>query len=444
MFKRFTIILSILFLSGVSNLQGFADETPVENPYVKSVHLDDLSQSASAKAYNVDDLMKITWPFDIAKGSPIKAGEQLKFYLPINFTFDKNIMDTVNKVNALTDADGNRLGTNSLEGDHYIAITWNDYAENYFKHGGLNDNQLIAYAGWNVEKSSHSVQVPINWGVKTNDVPATPTVTPSTNTNPTPATPSGKDDFIINKSGNYGNSTDEAGYIYWSVRINAAKLTINDAVLTDTLGQGQTLAGTKNFEVWKYDLTNGWDMNKRTFISSGDYGDHGISVDPGLEQSGTKKFSVRFGNIDSNTGYEIFYMSKYDPDNTPDGTQFTNSADLTGTNFKTATANDVHTKDIVFIYDFVMGKERPGSHKPTPEPDPNPAPAPEPTPAPTPAPKPTPEPTLTPAPVPKPTPTPAPAPKPAPTPAPNSVPETKPTPAPSPQHKAAAQSTIND
>ncbi|MBS9335837.1 collagen binding domain-containing protein [Fructobacillus papyrifericola] len=400
MIKRIIIVLSILFLSGASNVLGFADEGPVENPYVKSIHLDDLSNSGQAKQYNVDDLMKITWSFDIAKGSPIKAGEQLKFYLPINFTFDQNIMNTVNKVSVLTDADGNSLGTTSLAGDRYVVITWNDYAENYFNHGGLKDNELIAYAGWNIEKSSHSVQVPINWGVKTNDVPATPTVTPSTNTNPTPATPGGKDDFIINKSGNYGNDTDEAGYIYWSVRINAAKLNINDAVLTDTMSQGQTLAATKKFEVWKYDLTNGWDMNKRTFISSGDYGNHGISVDPDLEQTGTTKFSVHFGNIDSNTGYEIFYMTKYDPEKTPDGTQFTNSADLTGVNFKKATADDVHTKDIFFIYDFVMGKERPGSHRPkkdddtpvNPTPSPNPEPSPSPAPASSPAPSPSPVP----------------------------------------------------
>ncbi|MBS9339227.1 hypothetical protein G6R29_06365 [Fructobacillus sp. M2-14] len=336
--------------------------------------------------------MKITWHFDLPKNSPIKSGDHLKFYLPINFQFNPDIMESVDKVSPLTDADGNVLGTTSTEGDRYVVISWNDYAEKYFKENGLLDNILVAYAGWNVVNSKTSRTVPINWGVNTHSVPSTPTVGPTPAPDPTPATPVGKDDFIINKSGNYGNPKTEAGYIYWSVRLNARKMNINNAVLNDQLSNGQTLYPNKGFQIWKYDLSTGWDMNKRTFISSGDYEKNGISVTPGLSANGSTHFQIHFGDIDSNTGYEVFYYSKYDPETTPDGTEYTNDADLNGIQFKKATAYNVHTADKVFIYEFIMGKKRPGGHvpkhdggnpvNPTPTPTPNPTPTPTPTPAP--------------------------------------------------------------
>lgn len=348
------------------------------NPYVKSVTLKDLTDS-KAKEYNVDDLMKITWNFDILKGSDIKDGDQLKFYVPDVFHFDEKIQAGVDKVANFTTPDGIVIGTTSMTSDRYVEITWNKEAEEFFKHNDLVDNQLNAYVGWDKITGNKSQVVPIDWKLNNIPVPSNPSVSPSST--PTPS-PSPNNDYVINKSGNYGNY-DEAGYIYWQVRVKANGQNIKNAVLTDTASKGQTIAGDKDFVIWEYDInadgTLNYDTRQRLNLRLSDK----------RIQHDASSFKINFdqyipnGELVQNKVYEVFYFTKYDPAATADGTQFTNSAELTGDGVK-ADANDVHTAEKLFIYEFLIGKKR-TVPEPTPDPTPTPIPV-KPTPAPTPTP----------------------------------------------------------
>lgn len=341
--------MAVFLLTGVSTVQTFADEVqPESNKYVKSIDLTDVTNSA-AKQYSVDDMMRVTWTFDIPTGEKIQAGEKTKFFVPLNFSIDKTTgipgADR-NGAKDSTDPDtGKVLGKTTVE-DHYVVITWNENGAALINTQGVRGT-TDALVGWNLPDKKHETKnVPINWGTDGSvTVPTAPTVVPSDPT-PAPVTPDSKNNFTMNKSGDFTKSNDP-GYMYWMVRLNGVQKTLTNAVLTDTMGAGQTLATNKIFKVYTYDIDKDgeWVNQQEVYPQP--------KMVPVYSQDGKDitGFTIDLGTIDKPT--TVFYYTKYDYQNTADGTAFTNSASLKATE-TTDSAVDVPTAHKYFDYKTII------------------------------------------------------------------------------------------
>ncbi|MDD9138293.1 hypothetical protein H7198_01530 [Fructobacillus sp. CRL 2054] len=349
MLKRFMVLIAVFLLSGVSTVQTFADEVnPQTSKYVNSIEMKDVTDS-QAKQYNVDDMMLITWNFDIPGGSDIKAGDTTKFYVPLNFSIDKATAipgaDSNGAIDFTDQSTGKVLGKTTVE-DHYVVITWNQDGADLIKNQGLS-GKSDALVGWNLPDKKHeSKEVPISWGVDSSvKTPSAPTVEPSDPT-PAPVTPDAGNDFIINKSGDYGNKT-EAGYIYWKIRLDGKQEKLTDAVLTDTIGSGQTLATDKGIAVFTHDIAADGTWGPQQYVNP----QPKITTHYDKKSKGITSFSVDLGTITKGT--VVYYYTKYDYKNTSDGTAFTNSAILHAKE-TTDTAIDVPTAHKYFDYKTII------------------------------------------------------------------------------------------
>lgn len=345
--KRLMIVMAVFLLSGVSTVQSFADNvTPEKNKYVTSIELTDVTND-KAKEYKADDVMRITWDFNIPKGENIKAGDTTKFFVPLNFSVDtSNAIPGAdsNGVKTFTDPDTNKvIGSMSVQ-DHYVVITWNEDGANLIQNQGVKGS-TVAFVGWNSPDKKHeSKDVPIDWGVdNTVKVPTAPSVAPADPT-PAPVNPDSKNDFTINKSGDY-TGKDDPGYMYWMVRLNGVQKKLSDAVLTDTMSAGQTLALDRGVTIYTYDINSDGDWVNEKVV------DHPKVTPVYDEKTGTTTFKVDLGQF--NKPIEVYYFTHYDYKNTADGTAFTNSATLDAKE-TTDSAPDVPTAHKYFDYKTII------------------------------------------------------------------------------------------
>ncbi|MBS9334846.1 Ig-like domain-containing protein [Fructobacillus sp. M1-13] len=317
MLKKIMTAMAVVFLSGMMNVVGMADTTnesgPKTSEWITAIHLTDDSHPG-ASSYGPYDNMTIQWDYLIPKGTDLKAGDQLTVAFPDVFVAKGPTEFDIYENGDSTKA---KTGVGKIDAnDNKLTITWTKAAEKTVSEmdfHGYFDRQVH----FNVSDKSKAQQIPIDWGVSgkvANSVPKSADIVPDT---------SGDGKRPLRKDGDFAG--EGPGLIYWVVRVNYTEDNVQNAVIKDTLGPGETLDMSRGITVFSCKV-DGDNVSQVGTISP-----KSLTVDKDLTS-----FTVDLGDISG--AYNIFYYVKFD-ENAPKGTVYINSVVFTGNKYRETVDN---------------------------------------------------------------------------------------------------------
>ncbi|MGX2947050.1 Cna B-type domain-containing protein [Enterococcus alishanensis] len=260
-------------------------------------------------SFGIYDNMQAYWEFKIPAGTDIKVGNTMTVSIPDVLTLQTDISFNIK------DPAGNIIGSataNHTTGE--ITITFTDYAEQSASNG-ITGNFNI-WVQWNHSLVEQNTTVPVNWGSSG-----------TTNIQVGSGISKPDDNEKLYKWGNV--DPVDPTLIHWSVRVNFAEKTIQNAIFKDTIGVNQQLVSGSVAAYHVASWNGDWTPVPGEIVPAS-----AIS-----EIDGTH-FTINFGELK-----DCVYIN-YDTRATDDGnsSKYQNSGTLSGDNIETQTI-DVYTPD---------------------------------------------------------------------------------------------------
>lgn len=274
------------------------------NQYLTSVSLQDTTNPGATKYGPIDD-MHVTYGFKIPKDSLSSSNDSLTVKVPEQF----NLQAVLNF--DIKDANNNVIGKATANpSTKTVSVKFTDFGMQENKNGDITGTFDITLK-WDLNHVNTGVTTTINWNLPDKDG----TTPNATDVIVNPATGPAADEKLAKWS---WYDPDNANIIHWAIRVNYQKLTVHNAVLTDTIGPGQKIVGTFTGKKAEYDA-NG-NLTSTTEI----YTDSAFSKDSDTS------FHLNMGDINST------YLIYYETEITDGGAmkKYGNTVDLTGSDIQ--------------------------------------------------------------------------------------------------------------
>ncbi|MCM0583141.1 Cna B-type domain-containing protein [Weissella diestrammenae] len=214
------------------------------------------------------DSMQANWQFNLPAGTNISAGDTMTVTIPKELTLSNDVNFDIK------DAKGNVIG--HAVADHTtgkVTITLTDFGAQEAKTSGITGSFKV-WVNWNMTEISHETTVHLDWG----NAGSTDVNVDTGNTKP-------DTDEKIAKWGWYDDK--DSSIIHWRVRLNYAKVQIDNAIYTDQIGANQELVtGSINAYHVVY-AANGVDFTVMNNIPN-----------QSIFEDSSSKFHIDLGSID--------------------------------------------------------------------------------------------------------------------------------------------------
>lgn len=303
----------ILLLATLGCLVTFALGLWQAHPVMASTQFGDqfitnaaLLDDAGNPATNVGefDTTQAHYDFQIPDGQVIQAGDTMQVTLPTQLVVSGDVQFEILDENGVVIANtvvDKATGT--------VLITFTDYYTNYptNREGSFNIRTQ-----WNLDNITIDTEVPLDWGNQgITNVYVGPNANPDSNEQ-------------LWKWGTI--DANDPTLIHWTMRVNYQRLTIQNAVLTDTLGPNQTL------------IENTIHASHVVYGEGNQYTVIGAVPSSQITINNQQSFQINLGTLDDTV------LVNYDSRATDGGAaaSYTNQASLSGDQYETSTVA-VHT-----------------------------------------------------------------------------------------------------
>lgn len=241
--------------------------------------------------------VEISYNWSLADDHTFQAGSTYEFDIPKAF----EIYTTIK--NEPLSFDGEEVGTFNVDTQGHVTITFNEFIKNH--------SQVSGHIGIRTNFSSQIIsetnKVEIVFPIADNFVTKTIYFKPAGGT-------------TLTKQG----VAEKANKINWSVDVNTALKTIDNAVLSDTIPAGLSL---NEDSVQVHHLNVGINSPPTLGELASNY----------VVKVENDQLQIKFNEPGINSAYRVTYSTPIDPDS--ELTQFTNKATLTGSNINETTAS---------------------------------------------------------------------------------------------------------
>ncbi|MBC6296736.1 LPXTG cell wall anchor domain-containing protein [Listeria sp. FSL L7-1517] len=298
--RNFLLLLSAILLMNVLLQTNFVKAaTNYSSDFLKTIELQDADGNPKTD-FGYYDSIQIHYTWEIPNSSDLKAGDTMAFTLPEQLKIVTDLSF------ALKDDEGNTVGNVvATRATGEVVVTFTDYVE---KKSNIKGN-LNFWSNWNTNIIQGSEQVPIEFPVDGDYVTVPVDIGPKNQIGP---------NETLYKYG-WADEKNPA-LINWVVRINYAKVSIDNAIYEDFIGPNQTL-----------DFSS-----VRAFHGEFDANDNftkGTQVPASAITQTSDGFKIAFGNLTDSVKVSYYTIAT-------DGgvsSNYANKGILSGTNFVSKT-----------------------------------------------------------------------------------------------------------